>query len=149
MNTMSNRIESDDALPLVEVLTNPAGTAKIGYRLGGIYAGPHVVVAGHDPIADMTYSRLISLPTIGWMRGSLTLLLMNAMERRGLLDNTMNALDPKPDEIHFLPYNLDPAFHTEAAVSGYRSTLRLCASLGMISGRGVLPENPSKPNEVR
>ncbi|KQB95526.1 hypothetical protein AL073_14925 [Loktanella sp. 1ANDIMAR09] len=149
MNTMSNRIESDDALPLVEVLTNSAGTVIIGYRLGGIYAGPHVVVAGHDPIADMTYSRLISLPTIGWMRGSLTLLLMNAMERCGLLDDTVNALDPRLDEIHFLPNNLDPAFHAEAAVSGYRSTLRLCARLGMISGRGVSLDTPKKPNEVK
>lgn len=121
--------------PLVVVLTTPIDGVEFGYQVGGVSAGPHLVVAGHGPIADLVFERIIALPTIGWIKGTLSLISLDALEQPGLAFNLGNLIDPKPDEIHFLPYQLDKAFHTASAARGYWSTLRLCCRFGMISGR--------------
>jgi len=124
-------------IPLVEVLTSPSGTSTIGYRLGGFNAGPSVVVAGYSPIAGAVYDRLISLPTISWMRGTLTLIFLDELDRCGPVSSTITDGVQEPNELHFLPSNFDEPFNEAAIRSGYWSTLRLCASLGMIAGRGI------------
>jgi hypothetical protein len=124
-------------VPLLEVLTDPTGKHTIGFKLGGFKPGPNLLVAGHAPVADRVFERLTTLPTLGWMRGSLTLILLTEMERYGGDVYMGGMLDPKPDELHFLAYHLDPAHQDAAVTEGYWSTLQLCVTLGMISGRGI------------
>jgi len=136
MDMVSSSFDADN-VPLIEVLTDTSGQRTIGYRLGGYHAGPSVLVAGHAPVANQVYDRLLRLPTIGWMHGTLTLVLLNELEQHGFQAYLGHRIEPRPDEMHFLSYHLDTSFHEEAAEEGYWSTLRLCAKLGMISGRGV------------
>lgn len=136
MNMEPSNFDSDET-PLIEVLTDVSGQRTIGYKLGGYRVGPSVLVAGHAPIAAKVYDRLMRLPTIGWMHGSLTLVFLNELEQNGFQIYFGPRIEPRPDELHFLAYHLDPTHHAEAAEAGYWSTLRLCARLGMISGRGI------------
>ena len=143
MNAFLPKSFDSDVKPLVHVLTAPNSTQTIGYRFGGFNAGPSLLVAGHDPVATMVYDRLLQLPTLAWMRGSLTLVFLHALERDSMTPRLETLVAPKPDEIAFLPYQMDEAFHEEAAKEGYWTVLRLCASIGMISGRGI-PQSKSE-----
>jgi hypothetical protein len=128
--------------PTVEVLRTPVTSVEYGFRLGGRNPGPNFLVAGHDPVASLVYARLIRLPSISRIHGTLTLINLNAMEQTGLLSHPTRLIDHNPDDIHFLSYHLDETYQEKAVKEGYWSTLRRCAQLGMISGRGI----PSGPN---
>lgn len=123
--------------PQVEVLTAQKGNVTLGFRIGGFHAGPELLVVGHDPVAGLVYDRLMQLPALGWMRGRLTMVFLNEMERNCLPSDIGTLIASVPDDLFFLPYQLDAAFHAEASAEGYWSVLRSCTRLGMISGRGV------------
>lgn len=137
MNAVASDTFGTTQIPLVEFLTNDRGTATLGFRIGGFNAGPDVLVAGHTPIANLVYDRLLLLPTLAWMRGRLTLVFLHEFEREGLHSHFGKMFDPSPDELLFLPYDLIDAHHAKAASEGYWTVLRLCARLGMVTGRGV------------
>ena len=132
----------EDQVPMIEVLTTDNGRHVLGYNIGGFYPGPKVLVAGHDPVASRVYERLVQLPTLGWMRGSLTLVCLNLMEREGLQAHFGTTIAEHPDELVFLPYHLDARHHAAAARQGYWTVLRACAQLGMIEGRGLTYQPP-------
>lgn len=131
-------------IPLVEVLTSRTGRAVLGYHIGGFRPGPRLLVAGHDPVASLVYDRLLALPTLGWMRGKLTLVRLNLMEQEGLAAHFGTTVPEHPDDILFLPYRLDEVHHPRATRMGYWSVLRSCAQLGMIDGRGIPYEAQNK-----
>lgn len=139
MNALSASPPRADVIPLVDVMTSPWRDKTIGYRLGGFNPGPSVLVAGHDPVAALVFDRLLQLPTLAWMRGTLNLIFLNALEREGLERHISQMIEPKPDERIYLPYVLDETHHVETANEGYWSVLRTCKDLGMIEGRGVKP----------
>jgi hypothetical protein len=95
--------ETSNEIPLVEVLTTKTGSDVFGFRITGFYTGPSVLVAGHALIADQVYARLMQIPTLGWMRGTLTLVFLNMMEGEGLSAHLDTQIDPTPDELLFLP----------------------------------------------
>jgi len=137
---MSNRISSTTAADAnidLEVLTNSDTARTIGYRLGARISGPNLVVAGHNPTADLVYDRLLRLQPLCRLRGTLTLIYMKEMESEVLTFQVAEHLMPLPDEVVFLPIAADSSQIANAAHKGYWSVLRMCTRLGMISGRGV------------
>lgn len=132
----ADRRDVPNSCPFAEVLTCDTGTG-LGYRLGGHFAGPDVLIVGHAPIADQVFDRLITLPTLGWLRGTLTLINLSVLTLSGENPRLAQFFQPRPDELLFLPYHITPETAQEAATQGYWSVLRLCADMGMIAGRGV------------
>lgn len=110
---------------------------EIGFRVGGIVAGPHLLVAGHSPSSEEVFARLRQIPTLGWMRGRLTLVNLSMLEHIGVDLDAVQALGHAPDEVMFLPYDPDPSHRDVVEKEGCWAVLRLCTQLGMISGRGV------------
>lgn len=134
-------IHPDDAAEssLVHILTSPWSGSTIGYRVGGFNAGPSVLVECCDPVAPLVYDRLLRLPTLAWMRGTLNLVFLDVIEHEGLEGCVAELVGSRPDELVSLPCNLDGKHHKETAIEGYWTVLRACKALGMIEGRGVLP----------
>ncbi|MEL6102726.1 MAG: hypothetical protein AAFR68_15620, partial [Pseudomonadota bacterium] len=77
MATWKTLTESDAGY--VEVLTTSQG-AVFGYRLKGASAGPQVVVAGVCPNAEQVFERLLLTPTLPWMRGTLIVIRLDALD---------------------------------------------------------------------
>lgn len=120
----------------VEVLTTQISGEVFGYRFVGHAAGPQVAVIGACASAGQAFDRLLSIPTLPWMRGNLVLIRADVLEcivgdlssltQVGAVDRTM-----------ILPWtNLEQA-DPVLVRRYYRDVLRACARLGMISGRGV------------
>jgi hypothetical protein len=120
-----------DAFPLV------LRDLEIGCRVGGTVAGPHLLVAGLSPLSEVIFARLLSIPTLGWMRGQLTLINLSKLAHIGADLDAINAVGSHPDEVMFLPYDPDPLHSEQVEKEGFWTVLRFCTQLGMISGRGV------------
>ena len=137
---MNNDFATKDSVQesrFVEVLTFGGAATQIGYRLGGAQPGPNVLVAGHAPIADTIYDRVMALPTLPWMYGKLYLIVLDALDK-GTIGDPLNFVpEEQIDEVLFLPFCRQSAFADDAAKQGYRTLLKTCARLGMINGRGV------------
>ncbi|SPH23973.1 hypothetical protein DEA8626_03050 [Defluviimonas aquaemixtae] len=119
----------------IEVLNDARDARPFGYRIGGIRPGPTAVVAGHSPIAQDIYERLLDLPTLPWLRGSLVLITLDALDVASIDDELIDLIGPVDRTLHLpFPSRED---HDEAVRQGYWTVLKLCAQLGMISGRGV------------
>ena len=119
----------------VDVLTSPRDARPFGYRVGGTRSGPTLVVAGYAAIAGDVYDRLLDLPTLPWLRGSLVLITLEALDITALDAEVVEAIGPVDRTLH-LPFPMRE--DRDAAVrDGYWAVLHLCAELGMISGRGI------------
>lgn len=124
----------------VDVITSQRDGLVVGYRLQGGRPGPKLLVAGFSPCADIIYDRLLNLPTLPWLRGSLSMLMLDASDITDLSVAEMFGPDAQVDETLFLPFvAAEPDDMTDQVRDGYRSVLRLCERLGMIDGRGVYP----------
>lgn len=121
----------------VEVLTSERSSTVIGYRLGGASPGPNILIAGHAPIADAVYDQLVGLATLPWMRGTLYLISLNALDGQEIGESLSFVPEDHIDEVLFLPYAGQPEFIEAATKTGYWSILQVCARMGMIDGRGV------------
>ena len=134
-------ITMDEQVPatsgFVEVVTNDRDGAVISYRLVGSKPGPHVVVCGCLPLIEALHERLSLVPTVPWIWGVVHLLSLDAFDEphsqavHGLLSYV------RSDETIMLPYVPVDGKYGDAEEQGYRSVLRLCSKLGMITGRGV------------
>lgn len=119
----------------VEVLNDRRDARPFGFRIGGVRPGPTAVVAGYSPVAQEIYERLLDLPTLPWLRGSLVLITLDALDVALIDDEMIDLIGPVDRTLH-LPF--PTRTNREAAVrEGYWAVLKLCAQLGMISGRGV------------
>lgn len=136
MLTLVNERHAARSAALVDVITDAAQEAPLGYEICGAFAGPTLLVAGHAAVADLVYDRLMKLPTLGWMHGTLVLVFLDRMERHGLDFHISRMAGPAPDELVFLPYDLDPSRHATAAQDGFEAALRVSARLGMFSDLG-------------
>ena len=121
----------------IQVLTTDAEGAVLGYRFMGTRAGPHLVVAGHDAMAQEVFDRLIAIPTLPWMRGCITMVRLDLL---GDIEADLAALSPFGAVDRTIALPLSDGVSDELAIRrGYHSVLSACADLGMISGRGVRP----------
>jgi hypothetical protein len=119
-----------------DVLAAGIKTMPFGFRIGGARVGPTLLVAGYAPIASAVFERLAGLPTLGWMRGTLVLVMLDSLDVRSLDDHSFEDVG-HIDRIFHLPYAASGGKIEVQAHEGYWSVLRLCTELGMISGRGV------------
>ena len=121
----------------VEVLTTARDGGIFGHKLTGANTGPSLLVAGHRNLVTAILDRLVGLPTLPWMRGAITLIILEDLDFDAYSHSMRMGQTDKFDEILCLPYTTDPESTADAALQGYRTILRLCARLGMIAGRGV------------
>lgn len=119
----------------VEVLNQACDARAFGYKIGGSRPGPTVVVAGYAPVANDIYERLLDLPTLPWLRGSLVLITLDALDIATIDEELTDLIGPVDRTLH-LPFRAGRD-HVDAAREGYWTVLKLCAQLGMISGRGI------------
>ena len=121
----------------VEVLTTARDGGTFGHKLTGAHSGPNVLVAGHRNLVSGILERLIALPTLPWMRGAITLIILEDLDFESYVQSLRTGPADLFDEILCLPYTADRESTEDAALQGYRTILRQCARLGMIAGRGV------------
>ena len=127
---------SDTESAFLEVLTTQAGGRVFGHRLVGASPGPQAVAAGTCSAAEEVFDRLLSIPTLRWMRGTLVLIRLDA------LDDPVGELSVLPpighvDRTLMLPWPDADTPEDLLVRRSYHMVLRLCAKLGMIAGRGV------------
>lgn len=122
----------------VEILTSTLSKNTIGYRIGGARPGPNIIVSCFSPVAGGVLDRLMSLPTIPWLRGTICLIMVDQLDDQVGPEPLLYGPGERVDEILFLPYHSDLVGEPKAIKDGYWLILRLCARLGMIDGRGVI-----------
>ena len=134
MTPMTTQTDTDAGF--VEVLTTKSTGEVYGYRLTGAAPGPVLVAAGHCDAAEALFERIMRIPTLPWMRGTLVLIRLGRLDVHTRIADDLVELGPV-DRTIVLPF----ADHGEASALELRRTyhniLRTCADLGMISARGV------------
>lgn len=128
-------LAKDITFNFVDVLSNKEQKVVLGYRLNGAKPGPTLQVNGSGEIANTVYDRLMSIPTLPWMRGRFVLL------RQDLISGTLAELEDfqltQPVDVRI---SIDRFLPTETEIAvrrNQRNILRAATELGMISGRGV------------
>ncbi|WP_083098387.1 hypothetical protein [Pseudophaeobacter leonis] len=121
----------------VDVLTDDHAGEVFGYRLSGAHSGPNLVVAGQKDVIEGLYGRLAALPTLPWMRGTISLINLEALEDDLGIAHIGHAPNDVIDRILFLLPVAQGTKLKEVIHHGYWSALKLCASLGMVQGRGL------------
>ena len=104
----------------------------VGYHVSGRKAGPTLLVAAEAPGTHDVFRRLLSIPTLPWLRGNLFLLRFDGM-CHSVAERTLEKMGSQLEDLD------GSLFLTESSdlQAGYWSILRFCARYGMISGRGV------------
>ncbi len=103
-----------------------ASNCRIVSRLGGLRPGPALLVATGPGLFDPLGQRLSALPSLPWMRGSLTLV------------SLWDACDTLPDrDFDDVLTLLQVDSHPDTVSAAYWTVLRKATVLGMIEGRGV------------
>lgn len=121
----------------VEVLTTERTGIPFGCRLVGAKTGPQVAAAGACPSAEVVFNRLLSIPTLPWLRGNLILLRLDVLDDIFAELSSLASLG-EIDRTVMLPWVSSEEDDDQAVLRrSYQMVLRACADLGMISGRGV------------
>ena len=123
----------------VDVLTSEANGLTIGYRFIGARPGPQLAIAGFCKSSEQVFDRLISIPSLPWMRGKLVFLRLDALDSEAT-DLSRIPFLGSVDRTVTLPWTDSFELDDKAVREGYRMVLRACAAMGMISGRGIPPE---------
>ncbi len=124
----------------VEVLATEREGIPYGYRLRGHRSGPQLVVAGVCPAAGEVFDRILQIPTLPWMRGTLTLIMLDVLDAS---IGDVNHFDPLgPIDRTIMLSSMENGSSNEGDMKRhYHSVLRACAALGMIAGRGIPHHN--------
>jgi len=101
-----------------------------GYQFTGASSGPEILVAAPKHLASAVFKRLLNLPTLPWMRGAIRFVELDAAQSTYRGEKTF-------DEMLCLPCVQDQELDEQSIRHALLTTLRLCAKLGMISGRGL------------
>lgn len=143
----------------VRTLFHAATGDVVGYAVRGAKPGPRALVVGRRGAASDAYHRLTQLPSLPRMQGELLLMFDEALDdpysgvtRDGLYDRDIDGsiyLSVDAEAIR------ERSRRAHARKEAYWSILRLCAQLGIISGRGVPhladpapePKSPAKKTE--
>ena len=94
------------------------------------------MAAGSCPVAEQVFDRILRIPTLPWMRGTLVLIHLDALDLWGR-DFAALAELGTVDRTVMLPWSSGDAPDERAMRQTYHQVLRVCADLGMIAGRGV------------
>lgn len=112
--------------PFEDVLTSPTSGHDIGRSLGGLRAGPTLLVATGPGLYAPLHRRLAALPSLPWMRGRLLLIRLSDAED-GLDEIWVDDMVCLPQE----------ARNGATVPAAYWTVLRKATAMGMIDGRGV------------
>ena len=145
--TLPHPTEMPDGLamgrPHIAELFLPDSRRRYGFRIGGANAGPNLVVACQTALAQRVYQRLMLIPTLNRMRGTLFLLIADRVEesRDPMLLDRLPGLKGPVDFMLTLPSlhvaGLEDAAVAELVARNYWAVLRTCARMGMVQGRGI------------
>ncbi|WP_157033288.1 hypothetical protein [Loktanella sp. S4079] len=143
MNSWTTMTEQDSGF--AEVLATKKTGRPFGYRLQGSSAGPQLVVAAAHPKTEAVFERILRIPTLPWMRGTMVLIKLDALDD---LFADLGLLDPlgQVDRTIMLPWADTKAARDRQLRHNYHLILRACTELGMISGRGVSYPIASREN---
>lgn len=148
---MMEQLKTDSAAPVegplqqshITELHLPQTQRRFGFCVGGLTAGPDVVVACQSALARQVYQRLLLIPSLNRLKGRLFLIFLDCLDDlqdpgslRGLL-----GVDSPIDQLLTLPAGdigfLDEPATRELVRRNYFAVLRLCARMGMVQGRGI------------
>ena len=136
-----NPVSLDDTrfhIAIREIDVN-VGDQSVGYHITGSRRGPTLLVAGHGNAMQRVYRRILALPHLPWIRGSLVLVHLDDAKPwldDSTLDDVSAQFGPIDDTLHLFGSATD---HQEL----YWTVLRFCTQYGMISGRGVPMRDPA------
>ncbi len=121
----------------VDVITCARTGAPMAYCFGGARPGPNSCVAGDAALMRALCDRLARLPTLPWIRGRLYLVEIDAAA--GIAQTALEASleGARMDATLLLPHAHGMHDWQISVERAYWTTLRLCARLGQIEGRGV------------
>ena len=122
----------------VDVLTCETSGIPFGYRLIGAAPGPQVVVAGIGRIAEQVFDGLMAIPTLPWMRGTLVLVHLDVLDHPAGETALRVPLGPV-DRTLKLPWPSQALPEAPLVRQSLHRVLHVCADMGMISGRGLIP----------
>ncbi len=132
--------EETDATPVAPILHGVSNDV-VGYRIGGHTKGPEAIVIGNRAATATAFHKLAQLPSLPYLVGRLTLVYQEAIDDAS---SGVGYMDVVPNPVYgslFVGYDPDEAasstMRRRIDDDTYWATLRLCAKLGMISGRGV------------
>jgi len=135
---------SESAQPAhIHELRIPNERTRLGFRVGGHFAGPNALVSGHAELTRPVFQRLLLIPTLGWLRGNLFLITLEQLDHLssvGNLSEILGANGPMDGQISLPSLNMgkfSAPEQEELVRRGCVSALQLCARLGMIRGRGI------------
>ena len=135
--TTQRATEARQECRFVEVLTTELSGEQIGYRYGGSFPGPNVLVAGTSALIEALSDRLYRLPTLPWIWGKLYLVEIDGVDLLDIRDAHSALAHVRFDDVILLPHAKGFANWQETVNQAYWTTLKLCRHLGMIEGRGV------------
>jgi hypothetical protein len=133
MNMSNVLLEQDPQAEckFVEVLTSETSGEIIGHRFAGSQSGPNALIAGDADLIASIYNRLIGMPTLPWVRGSVYLVEIDGIELFDMRDVKSCLSDVVFDEIILLPNGQTEPVRQHAVHRAYWALLRLCRQLGM------------------
>ncbi|WP_341367594.1 hypothetical protein [Yoonia sp. BS5-3] len=100
------------------------------------------------PAAGGVFDRILQIPTLPWMHGTLTLIMLDAFDDLIGDVHQFDALGPI-DHTVMLPSMNNRLLNEGDLKRHYYTVLRACAALGMISGRGVPYRDRNGPMTIR
>ena len=109
--------------PAPALALHAACGTPIGWRHGGLRAGPRVLAGVGPDLLEPLHRHLAALPTLPWMRGRVDLIEIDALA----------------DDLYLprAPVDATISLMTGPADQAARTLLRLCTRLGMVAGRGL------------
>ncbi len=110
-----------------------AGMASdLGYVVGGWRPGPDTLIAGFRPVSDMVFDRLLALPELTALRGTLYLIRLEALADLPEAAENDWLAGVNFDRTLILPLRPGAAGGHDTVEEGVRRVLRMCGDLGMI-----------------
>jgi hypothetical protein len=127
-------------LNFADVLTDPQTDRVFGYCIGGERPGPNALFGTWSPTVAEVAQRLIQLPSLPWMWGSLYLVALDLLQ-----DQQRDVKQCLPnvafDKVSILDEPEMVLLDSQSFDDSYWAVLRMCTGLGMIQGRGVSPKS--------
>ena len=111
----------------------------VALRIGGQLTGPVLLVCGREAICRPVFGRLIRLPSLPRLTGTLLLAYIGGFDAAGQSPyQSEPLLNPRFDEALFFDYHGGGSTaRTRFERTAYWAILRKMTAIGMISGRGV------------
>ncbi|SPF81662.1 hypothetical protein [Pseudoprimorskyibacter insulae] len=119
----------------LEVLTAEFSGEPVGYVYRGARPGPNVLVVGDGLGAQMVFDRVLNMPALAKLRGSLTMIWIGGRDPKKVLSSRVVPDQDDFDDMMYLP--VTGRGSPQGTAQGSSTVMRLCTRLGMIDGRGV------------